>query len=159
MSASASSTVRLLIFQVPANATNNRQSPTSTAQRRRPLVAASKSIQTAHFPAVPRKEAAAGRTLPLPSGHPTAHNCNDASKPTVAARSPHRVATHHQVLSWLVMLRLWACEHVMRKKLIRAPHSDPHLGSPTKSLVATLRASGPLLGPEVCPRVIAVFKN
>ena len=48
----------------------NRQSPTTTAQSRRPLVAASKSIQAAHLPPMPPKKAAAGSILTVPSGRP-----------------------------------------------------------------------------------------
>ena len=48
----------------------NRQSPTTTAQSRRPLVAASKPIQAAHLPPVPPKKAAAGSVLTVPSGCP-----------------------------------------------------------------------------------------
>ena len=56
------------VAQVPAHATKSRQSPTSTAQSRRPLVAASKSIQAAHLRPMPPKKAAAGSVLTVLSG-------------------------------------------------------------------------------------------
>ena len=90
---------RASVAQVPANATRNRQSPAITAPSRRPLASTSKSIQTAHLSPVPPKKSAAGSTITLPSGHSTARNCNGARKPTIAARSPRRVATHHPVLT------------------------------------------------------------
>ena len=67
---------RSLVAQVPANATRSRQSPNSTAQRRRPLAAASKPIQTAPLVPMPPKKASAGSTSTLPSGRPTARDCN-----------------------------------------------------------------------------------
>ena len=56
------------VAQVPAHATKSRQSPTSTAQSRRPLVAASKPIKTPHLAPVPAKTAAAGSVLTVLSG-------------------------------------------------------------------------------------------
>ena len=58
------------VAQVPADATMSRQSPTSIAQSRRPLVAASKSIKAAHLPPMPPKKAAAGSAVTLVSGQP-----------------------------------------------------------------------------------------
>ena len=58
------------VAQVPASVTMSRQSPTTTAQCRRPLVAASKSIQAAHLPPVSPKKAAARSVLMVPSGQP-----------------------------------------------------------------------------------------
>ena len=58
------------VAQVPAHTTKSRQSPTSTAQSRRPLFAASKSIKTNHLAPVPAKKAAACSVLTVPSGRP-----------------------------------------------------------------------------------------
>ena len=56
------------VTQVPAHATKSRQSPTSTAQSRRPLFAASKFIKETHLAPVPAKTAAAGSMLTVLSG-------------------------------------------------------------------------------------------
>ena len=89
---------RSLVAQVPANATRSRQSPNSTALRRRPLAAASKPIQTAPLPPMPPKKTSAGRHLDVAQRPPNRSRLqHDASKPTVAA--PRRVASHHRVLS------------------------------------------------------------
>jgi hypothetical protein len=61
------------------------------------------SIQTIHFSARAAEEITSWQHFnvgTLPSGRPTARKLqDDASKPTVAARSPRRVATHCRVLS------------------------------------------------------------
>ena len=97
---------RSLVAQVPANATRSRQSLTSTAQRRRPLAAASKPIQTAPLPDYPNRpfashaaeESSSWQHLDVAQRPPNRSRLQDgASKPTVAA--PRRVATHHRVLS------------------------------------------------------------
>ena len=51
------------VAQVPATATMQRQSPTSTAQSRRPLVAAITAIKTAHPVHVAAERAAAGSAV------------------------------------------------------------------------------------------------
>ena len=56
------------VAQVPADATMSRQSPTSIAQSRRPLVAASKSIKAAHLRPMPPETAAADSVLTVLSG-------------------------------------------------------------------------------------------
>ena len=68
----------------------NRQSPTTTAQSRRPLVAASKSIQAAHLPPMPPKKAAAGSALTLVSGQPQQrqHSSNTCQLPRGARQKP-----------------------------------------------------------------------
>ena len=56
---------RSLGRQVPADATRSRQGPTIAAPSRRPLVAATKAIETAHPAPTPAKKAAAGSVVTL----------------------------------------------------------------------------------------------
>ena len=60
------------VAQVPADATRSCQSPTSTAQSRRPLVAASKTIKITHLPPVAAKKAAAEQRLDAAQRPPAA---------------------------------------------------------------------------------------
>ena len=53
------------VGQVPATATMNRQSPSSTAPSRRPIVAATEAIEAAHPAPTPAKKAAAGSVVTL----------------------------------------------------------------------------------------------
>ena len=56
------------VAQVPASATRSRQNPTSIAQSRGPLVAASQPIQTAHLAPMPSKKSSAGSVLTSVTG-------------------------------------------------------------------------------------------
>ena len=71
------------VAQVPASVTWSRQSPTSTAQTRRPHAAPSKSIKAAHLPPMPPKKAAAGSASTVPSGQPQhrQHSSNTCQLP------------------------------------------------------------------------------